>query len=578
MMKKGFALTLLTVAIALVQVSTTHATAPVISNPGDVIIGDLENAPTSTSTNVFVAPDIINADQIVTDDTPDNQIKWSFTSSTTDIEINGVPRLDPSLTGLGADDPTSPRLISRLDLENNDDGQDVDVEDGNARTFTFRDVSLSPNVANPGDTGPAGPPGLVNTNTITLFASDCTTFSAKDIVVFSIRGESDGLSGGGPEIIYTADFTTTDDGWIGGNQAGFGGTVASGATGLCMTVPAAGNNLVLWVSPDGYIELVNNAIYRVRTGVSTDQTAADAIPFWFFIADNAQLLGGPGGNFGHFAWVLDVDGGAQGIGRANGRTSYDFWFAPNAVATPQWQSGAFTVGADPFNDLRLQYQVIDANAALQTQNDSGTICVENIEVARIDHDSLQVSSTVYNPPLDTSTHFAGANNDFGTATAAIDNNTDSANIDLSTTGDVRRTVGPFDPLQANLNLQLYPVVWTGDTLFRTRTAVRAATSEADPVDALFIVMDTTNNELGTQTYTLSNLGVAQMSTAASPKLVSAEYEAYHYSQNATDSVIVDANRLRPQMFVLNGNGLFGTGNGGDAVVVESLEVDTIVTD
>lgn len=574
MMKRGFALTLMTVAIALVQVSTSHATAPVISDPGDVIIGDLEDR-SGTTPNVFVAPDVIDGDSIVTDDsTADNQIKWSFTGDGS-IEVNGVAPLDPGLAGLGDDDPTSPRASSRIDLVNADGGGPVDTEDANARTFTFRNVDLSPD--NTSDHS-ATPDGLLATDTVTLFASDCTTFSSRTITVFTIKGESDGLSGAGPETVKVVDFTTTTDGWIGGPQAGFGGTVSSGASGLCMNVPAAGNNLVLWLSPESYIELVDRAVYRVRTDATTDQSGVDAIPLWFLIYSNSYYLTNPGdaNNYGGFAWVLDVDGGAQGIGRANGRNQYDFWYTVNAGGTPQFSAGAFTPAADALNDTTLQFQIIDANVALLSQNDSGTICIAGIEVGRTLRDNLQTQSTAFNPPIDSATHFVL--NDFGSpgTTAAIDNANDEADIDLGTAGDVRVTFGYFDSTLANLNQQLYPVQWTGDTLYRTRTNIRAQAQETDPVDAIFVAMDVTNSELGMQSYTTRS-GGSVMVFSTSPKLTSAEYDGVFYSQNPTDSVSVDADRLRGFPFLFNTTNLFGDGTGGDAVEIESLEIDVLVS-
>jgi hypothetical protein len=579
MMKRGFALTLMMVAIALASVSTSHATAPVISDPGDVIIGDLEDR-SGTTPNVFVSPDAIDADQIVSDDVAtDAQIKWSFAQGVGNtIHINGIPGL-PNLIGLDDNDPTSPNITKRLDANNLDGGGPIDTADGNARTFTFRNQTLSPNNSSVN----GSPDGVLGTTVVTLFASDCSTFGQRSIVVWSIKGSSDSLSGGGFEIVKTVDFTTTTDGWIGGNSAGFGGTVASGASGLCMTVPPAGSNLVLWLSPEGYIELVDNAVYRVRTGVSTTQTGADAIPLWFSIFTNTYLTqGGNGGNYGAFSWVLDVDGGAQGIGRANGRTSYDFWHAPNAVATPQWSAGAFTPAADSLNDAMLQFQIIDANAALQTQNDSGTICIEDIEVGKIDRGNIQVASS-FDDPINSATHaFAtGAADSIGTATTSINNGNAEAVIDPAATGVVRRTLVYFDPEADGVTgaqfgpRELFPVVWAGDTAYRGRIGVRAQSSEADQVDALFLAMDTTNVELGVQSYTLRTAGSA-MNGSASPKLTSAEYEVYFYGQNSTDSLTPDANRTRAFPFIFNTPGLFGDGNGGDALVIDSFAIDTLV--
>jgi hypothetical protein len=589
MMKKGFALTLLTVAIALVQVSTIYATAPVISNPGDLIIGDLEDTGSgSTSTNIFVAPDILNADTLVSDDTPDNQIKWSFYSASPDIEINGVTSLDVSLAGLGQDDPTSPRLANRLDLNNDDDGTQHDTEDGNARTFTFRNVLLSPNVANPGDTGTAGPPGLAHGPVqVTLYASDCTTFGERTISVFSIRGESDSLSGGGPELLFTTNFLGNDQGWLGGNSSGFTGSVTSGASGLCMHVDGPSSNLVLWFAPESqYVDMMTNSAWRVRTNVSTSQSTPNAIPIWFFIFDNFYLSTPlVGNNYGGFHWVIDNFGGAQGIGRAQGRTQYDFWYTPNATPTAQWQTGAFTPAADAVNDTRLQFQVIDADDALNTDLDEGTICIEEISVYKQDRDALQFA-TVFSPPIDTTTHIAfdGLPLSGPGTVASIDNNTDEATLGPATSADDRADLIPYNsdgdgvPGQQLGKQEFYPVTWTADTVYRNRSSVRAAASVTDPVDSVFLVLDMASNEIGTFSYTLRT-GNGVMVFAASPTLSDAEYEAYIYSQNQTLATpLVDNSRLRPQLFAFNTNGLFGAGTGADDVVVSSMEVDSIVSD
>lgn len=596
-MRKGFALTLLAGTIAIVQVSISHATAPVVSNPGDVIIGDKENGLPATGTNIFVFPDAFNLDTIVTDDaTPDAQIKWSFTGGNGNIRINGVQPLanpfpgvgtqGPSLSSsgptfvngfsgtlvtTGGNDPTSPSLANRIDLNDSDAGDPVSGKDANPRTVTFRNFNLTPNNTTPN----FGPAGFIagQTYMITLFASDCATYGQRTITVFTARNTSDALSGGGTTVLRTVDFTTTTDGWVGGTRAGFGGTVASGSSGLCMTVPGPGNNDVLWVSPNGYVSLVAGTYFRIRTTVSTDATAAGTIPLWFFEFDN--FFGGNGNNYGGFDWILDVDGGAQGIGRPNGRTVYDFWAFPNAVALPQWDAAAFTAGADAVNDMRLIFEIIDANAALVTQNDAGTICIRRIEISSILRNNVQVESVVFNAPIDTSTHFPTATSDFGSRTSTIDNNTDSINVQLGTTGDVRVTMGFFNNSLPNLNQQLYPAVWAGNSLYRAKMRVRATAAGTNPVDAVFVAVDVTNSELGGFSLTTRS-GGSVMVFAASPNTTAATYEQVIDGQNATSSLTPDANRIRPLPFFFNTAGLFGAGTGGDAMVVESITLEKLV--
>lgn len=570
----------MTVAIALAKVSTSYATAPVILDPGDVIIGDLEGtgAP-ATGSSIFVFPDAINLNLIVSDDTtPDNQIKWSYTFDIgapggNNIRINGVPPVDPGLVGLDDDDPTSPNQSKRVDLHNTDTGQAGDVEDGDPFTATFRNIVLSP-ANTPAYIGSAG---FITsqTATITLFASDCGTFSQRTITVFSAHGSSDSISGGGPQLIKSVNFGATTDGWIGGAFPGFGGSVSSGASGLCLIVPLTGSNDMIWISPERYIDLVANTIYRARLNVTMTPAspAADTIPLWFFQYDNFNT-GGGGNNYGGFSWVLDAVGGAEGIGRGNGRTQYDFWFAPNSVATAQWNSGAFVPAADAVNDIRIGFRSIDANAALTSDLRVGTICMGSIEISSSLHDNLQ-GTTVFNPPINTATHFVPANGEASQGTSSITNGTASASIHVNTAADSRQTFGPFDPLQSNLNKQLYPVIWQSNTLYRLRVRLKAATSETDPLDAIFMALDVATNELGSQGFTTSNRGAAVMDKSASPKLTAATYEGYLFSQNVTSSTQPDANRLRPIPFFFNTTNLFGTGTGGDTIIVDQMEVDAI---
>lgn len=548
---------------------------PKVSDPGDIIIGDLENplAPgLATAANTFVYPDAFNLNNIAFDDaTAKDQIKWSFTGGQGRILINGVAPLDESLFGVNEDDPTSPRAESRIDLNDGDPA----ALDGDPFTVTFRNAALSPiNGPNidPGATGILPDQTIV----VTFFASDCTTFASRSITVYTAKGSSDSLSVGAANFILSDDFRATGSGtgWSGGFVPGFGGTTSVGANGLCMTVPKLGANLVLWVSPERYFELADNRVYRVRVSLTTDQTDPDAIPLFLFTYDNFNSSG-VGNNYGGFAWILDVDGGAQGIGREQGRAIYEFWLAPNSLTTPQWRAAAFTPEADDSNDPRIIFQVNDTSASLLADNDSGTICIGGIQIDSIAREDLLADSMAYNPPISSSTHAAGVN--FGAGSAVINEALHSVVGQLGTAGDNRLSLVPFDPTQPTLNAQLFPVVWEAETLYRIRTRVRAVDSETDPVDAVFTAIDVTNSELGVQTFTTRGAPGDWTDRAASPKLGSAEYESYFFGHNATASLTPDANRLRPLAFFFNTDFLGGSGTGGDAFIVESLALDKLIS-
>lgn len=588
-MKKGYALTLLTAAIALLQVSTSHANAPIIADPGDILIGNLDPA---TSPGIFVYPDAFSLSDYTTDETPDASIKFSFRMvSGNNIRINGVQGLS-ALTGLN--DPTNPVVISTastaatnlnkqiqaVTLVTND-GVNRFAEPSNGDsdpfTVTFRNATLNVDNSAPSATTPVG---TVDTAVLTLFASDGNTFGQRNLTVYSVRGVNDSRGFKNPTTFSSIDLAQTTNAaqWQGGAASGFGGSVSSGSSGLCMTVPAAGNNLVLWVSPERYFDLVNNTIYRVRAQITMSNPAtppADTIPLLLFTYDNFNASGN-GNNYGGFAWILDVDGDAQGIGRASGRNNYDFWFAPNSVATPQWQSGAFAPAADTSNDPRLQFQVNDANANILTQNDAGTICIKSLVISSVNRDLLG-GPTVWNPPINTSTHFARANNETAAdGTGSINNGLAQANITVATNGDHRITFGPFNPSALNQNQALYPVQWLANSLYRTRVRMHASAAGTDPVDAIFLSMDTTNSELGAQGFTTRS-GGGVMVFSASPNTQTATYEVYFFSQNATLSLTPDANRVRPLPFFFNTNNLFGAGTGGNGIVIDSMEVDRLTT-
>lgn len=381
-----------------------------------------------------------------------------------------------------------------------------------------------------------------------------------------------------PGTLIDADFALGNGqalGWTGGAVDGFGGSAALETNGLCMTVPGPGLNQVLWVSPENYVELMPNTVYRARVSATTTQDTPGSIPPFFVAYDNFQT-NGLGNNFGGYFWFLDVDGGANALGRPNGREFYDAWIAPITVGTPQWTALAFSPTADLVNDFRLQFRVIDSAPLLFTDADSGTICVQQLQVTTFDRASLQTAETVFNPPISTDSYFVVAETDIGGGTAVIDDDANVARFDLSVLGDVRKTIGPFVSNAPSTTLQLFPVVWQPDELYRVRSSIEAAAPLDDPVDVIFLGADTATLELGTAQYVTRGAIGGPMQFAGSPRLEPATYEAYFYSHNATDSITPDAGHLRPLAFFFNTNEIAGIGTGSDPFVVSTLEVDRMI--
>lgn len=386
-----------------------------------------------------------------------------------------------------------------------------------------------------------------------------------------------------------ADFTEgggNSQGWVGGVPKGFGGEAILNSSGLCMDVPGLGINLVIWAGPEDYVELRPNTVYRVDQDLTTDQTMPDSIPIYFNVYDNFNAAGG-GNNFGGFNWVLDVAGGASGIGRAQGRSSFHFYIAPNAVSASQWNAIAFLPANDAVNDIRILNEVIDANPSIVTDNDSGSVCVSEMRVSSIPSALLMTVNTPYSPPIMNSTHYVL--NVFGSpnTTVNIDDIAAEGQFQLDTMGEVRVELGPFDPDADGVPggqfgpLELFPVVWSSDRILKTTSLIRslaalpsgAGSGPPEAVDSTFLTMDTATNELGAVHYTTS--GAGSMAGAASPTSTAEPYECYFYTHNTTLSSVPNSNRLRPRVFFFNTPLLNGDGTGGEPVAVSSMVVDEV---
>lgn len=394
------------------------------------------------------------------------------------------------------------------------------------------------------------------------------------------------------EVIDFAEDGTQLGDWIGGVQAGAASTSVT-ASGLCMTVPGPGDNIAAWVSPERLIELIDNTAYRLRTNVTTTQMGVDAIPLFNIAHDNFNSSG-LGNNFGGVSWFLDVAGGAAGIGRPNGRDLFDVYIVPNAVLLPQWRGiinfdqSAFSPAADFINDIRVIYRVLDANDSLLTGADSGTICINRLEIDTVDLDSLETEAIVFNPPINTALYFPEtAEQALVGSTPVINNATATVRYALFSPDD-RSTLGPFDPTQPNLNSQLFPIIWEENGLFRGQVKLRSDVNNGfgtieglDPVDAILLLFDTATNELGQFTFTTRG-SAGNMFRAASPRLPTTvnfepqTYIAFFYTHNVTDSAVPDANRFRLMADFFNASNLFG-GSGTDPFIVEAVTVTQMKT-
>ncbi|MBI3735406.1 hypothetical protein HY256_02715 [Candidatus Sumerlaeota bacterium] len=597
--------------------------APDIIDPGDQIVGDRESG---DQNNVFVFPDAFDLDALAADDnTPDSGILWSYFGTGKYI-LNGVP---PMTGADNADVPGAKELRSQ-DLDrpapNGHPKSGGGTQDSLGRTVTIRNNDLSPGPGLGPYPDPPGGAGVLaaETQVITLAASDGATHTLQSFLVYTANDTSDSLS---DQMYFLGEHNFESDpnsrtGWLpmifGGATAGTTGT----GTGLCMWVPLTNtpSAAVYWYSPNnastpyapGFVTLIDSTVYRVRVEMYSDQTAVGRIPFWTFGYNNVFYT--PtyasniyGGDFG----ILDVAGGANGIGRPQGRTSYDFWFCPNPMLTRQWRGqdtwsasfSPFNPSYDNRNDINLSLRILDGNqgaGGILNQNDTGTICLKRLRVDSIYYSKLS-QTLLYAPPICDTTHAIIPDTVSGTGggyPAAIDCANQVANFSLgpdiqSNPNGPRKRLIFYDALAGGPTLRNWPLPasWRSDELLMLKTRIRsnvggpAGTVEGtDPINVILHDWDTPTYEITSAHF--SQKGTAgNMKWAASPRLLATtgsaqgeDYVSFMYTQNRTATLVVpNADRIRGYPDFINNSLIGNSTDGRDPFTVESMELYRIDT-
>lgn len=543
--KKGFLKTLMTVALALMSVSV-FATAPVITDPGDYIVGDAEQG---VGVNLFIYPDAIDFDGSVSDDnTADASIRWSFDDPTARYRLNGAMG--------GVVDPNAP--ANNLRIIDTDTAEAPN--DANANTLTIRNENLSPIVG--ADTDPVGT-GIIasETSTITLYASDASLFSSVNIVLYTADDGSDSLSGGILTNVFDHDYENDPSvrtGWISqitpNSTAGTTGT----GTGFCMGVPgpniaAAG---VRWLSPHntsntaapGFVQLVDLNAYRFRAFMYSDVTANNATPYWTAGYNNSFFTGTNGGLqsniYGGDTWVLDGTGGANAIGKIVssvlvGRYNYDFWAVPPPCLTQAWRGtidptlSPFSPTFDARNDMNFTIRILDDNTGLATQNRLGTICLRTLRCDRVNVNDL-TTTLIHGPAINTATHavLPDTTGPPGNGTGVIRNATADILFNLGPAVETNASGGRkralfYNAAGTSVIKREYPLddIWTNDRLFLVKGAIRSdvggvggTTEGTDPVELIFVDWQAPTNEVGGFHF-CSKGATGNMKRAASPRLL-----------------------------------------------------------
>jgi len=575
-MRKGLTLTLMAVVVSVMGLQAMAMT-PVVDEIRDVIVGDAEDA---SASNVFVYPDAVNLNEIVTDDgLPGDDLFWSFYDSSDTYLVNGMASLSDT------DDPVAPPTEKTINLADDetyvaDAGNVWNSRDANPATITFRNNALSPITG----TAPYGEPGFTGLDAgtaLTLFCSDTDKAGSTTLFVFSNNEGFDEISGGTTwanegEI----DFTSSTNSWTYEHLYGNNNVTSSTSGGICMTTPAAGDQGGQWVGPYGEtaaggVSLVNNAVYRIRLSMNSTQTTPNAGPLWDLIVENQTPTGSAGAFcYGADYWFLDNYGGANAImGPTVGRSTFDIVWTPACVNQASWQSAAFSSAQEAQNDMRLQFRMIDvASATYDAGNDSGTICISGIDIDRTDISGLVSSATVY-----TDDNLTGANWRSTPAVSGSSTTSTFADGNLTVTptsswGDEIIAIEPGDTDFSIADLaDNYPFAWDGNTLYKMEVVMRApdANSETHPPDFIILRLDSASNELFMESYIVMN-----MDRAAMPKQTAGTYVGFFFSHNASLASEANLKNLRAHLAVGALNAITAYTNDG-GVVIESITVKKI---
>jgi len=599
-MRKGLTVTLMTVAIAMMGLQAM-AMAPVISEIPSPIVGDGIG---STSPNVFVYPDAFNLANYVTDDyTSSTNILWSYWIQGTPIyRINNIAPLDP-----GTEDPVTPGAKT---INTQVGGTEVNP-DGNPATLTIRNIHLSPiGVASGGEPGATGKL-TAETQLVTFFASDGTTYSSKTVAFYTYNNFDDQLTPfqtaiPGPHYNFvnsTQGFGFTSFDYFRGTINGvyYGGTLTTsvGTQGVCFSVSAEGNNGAQYASPWGAIQLVKNNVYHVRLKMNGSQATVGHTPFWDVVISNFQSLTSTTWNglnaYGVDSWFLDNRGGANSVISTTSGTSMHVWFAPAAVQTAAWNAanGVFDPAVGTNRDAYIIWRIMDVDSTqgITASLDSGTLCMTDMLIERFDLASMQTLSTDYNPVLSNGISWnatTGVSTDnggtmgthafypqttftFANGTITCQPNPDAtaaSNNDLITVYPKDSWLGHFD---ADPLVPLcYPITWKDDTLYQVAMDLSApdANSETNPCDVFYVGADVVTNELICDSYTCAAKNACGMPKLGTPQT----FMAFFWSHKATlDPVTATINnkRIRPRFQMGSNTSLQFTKDATPTVIVPS---------
>jgi hypothetical protein len=625
-MKKGLITALFLVMFAGMQIHTAQAKVPLIKGLPDIIITDKPKVTpgtiigggddVTTLHGVFVFPDAFDVREFFAnggvnefgDPATSLTLKWSWFGvgdAATFIRVNGR-RPVADLAELN--DPRGSRTMAGAGAGNSDDGDtrefpagsgmviDLDPEDGDPYTLTFRDIEFSP--IDPLDpTPPLTRWGRLREVVLTMGATNGTSAAVQDIMVFVDEiDSSDSLSNESVfDLKFNIDFTSATGtattasaggvNWVGGPSAGFGGSTSNEGFGLCMTTDLTGNNLPLWIPIPGgtgeqFIDLVDHAVYKVRTFASFTGGTGDTQPLWTvdydnFLPTSSLIYGGASWHFDDLTQDIGLTGSAGANVIGAGRAFFDDYFAPISIDSANWRATFAVPAADPVNNMRVGWRVVDdvdpvtGTNAGQTGNEgrAGTICIESVVIECVPFSTLDAGKVaVYAKALNDGSDAAGVEDPTNVAATYGTAGTDGAGNLLTTADrDIAGGVATFSlgtlqagqtfakgslsisdnslvpggaPPETNTPLKFFPILRGDNELYMSVASARAGGSGTDPVHEVEMIWLSRNLELGLGGFALSGNQLNPMYRQSGLSGTAANFVSFLYGNNASTSPAV----------------------------------------
>jgi hypothetical protein len=562
-MRKGLT-TLMTVAIALLSVQAM-AMAPVIGQIPSPIVGNKVMA-TQGQTQAYTYTDAFDLTTLAYDDnTASDQLKWTYEIiGTPKYSINGDAPIN-SVSGNVVNPPAAQQIQSQWNGIGNADAGDDPNTDTFAKTVTIRNIQLYPYGGSVStDQSAAAQNWANNMQAVTFWCSDGSLATSSTVMFYTDNTYTNNAASGWNRLSNSSAWTvrkqdqlpntsnwTEFDPFTGPDNHTTSNTWSDGR-GLCLTVPAGGQNWGSMATPIGFVTLTDNMVYRIRLQMNCTQLTVGKTPFWDFILENWNGDGTKGQNFyGVDNMFIDNEGGANAIVSKQLGTEVTMIYAPAAFQTPQWRStstGIFAANAAApagnginyslVKDAALRFRVLDLDARsdLGNSSKSGSICMQNVIV-----ETCPISRRVYEatgtstPPT---TNLYGVGQGINNLKRVHNNANDPVPGNLLSSAILGSTMSyaggilSITPSTAGRDAEIvtvtpatnvdyvlgnwatiaddWPIAWESNKIYEMKVDMSApdTTNEAHPWDVLWMNMESPTNEVIEESYITANHNVA----------------------------------------------------------------------